>query len=245
MLRQKSAQFASRRQNMLVSCCVATDIAQLASTSIGAHLARSRGLLSALPLSRDAAARALQRANVAFDGAAAAEQQLETYNRVVGTALPMRLLREAPHLARRLWRDPRHFARLLPGSAARCSSWRSSPTSSAPWTSFPRPFSASWASPTTRSSFWWAPPSTSHNLERRCVDPTSHRQHTSHTSRPAAIPSRSHLSTAAATAGSALASTSAPAPRPSPRRRARAARGRGSRRRRSPATARRPAASSP
>ena len=25
----------------------------------------------------------------------------------------MRLLREAPHLARRLWRDPRHFARLL------------------------------------------------------------------------------------------------------------------------------------
>ena len=56
------------------------------------------------------------------EAAAALSRSISTWNRrkelssirvPIGTALPMRLLREAPHLARRLWRDPRHFARLL------------------------------------------------------------------------------------------------------------------------------------
>ena len=79
--------------------------------------ASSRALAPAsCPLCRSRATLLLERFSEAergSDGAAAARQQLETYNRVVGTALPMRLLREAPHLARRLWQDPRHFARLL------------------------------------------------------------------------------------------------------------------------------------
>ena len=81
------------------------------------HWRASRALSAAsCPLCRSRATLLLERfteAERASEGAAAARQQLETYNCVVSTALPMRLLRETPHLARRLWRDPRHFARLL------------------------------------------------------------------------------------------------------------------------------------
>ena len=81
------------------------------------HWRTSRALSAAsCPLCRSRATLLLERfteAERASEGAGAARQQLNDYNHVVGTALPMRLLREAPHLARRLWRDPRHFARLL------------------------------------------------------------------------------------------------------------------------------------